>query len=252
MKRKMCLDLGETRIGIAFSDLSCVIANGYETYHSSKNRVKDIQYILELYKQKECDALVLGLPLNMDGSEGERAAHARSFGVAVQKQCPDIEIIFQDERWSTVSAEKSLIEGGMRRDKRKEVVDKVAATLILQAYLDKFNKKGEKKMENKPIDYMEEEEIITFVDEDGTEVEYILLAEIDYGEKQYAVLQPAELPEGMEEDEVVICEIILNDDEEEEMVFVEDDEIADAIVDEYNRILESIEEEEEEEAEDEE
>ena len=77
--RKMALDYGEVRIGIAFSDLLNIIANGYETY-TRRNEESDIEYLCKLAKEKEVDTIILGLPVNMDGTEGERALATRTFG----------------------------------------------------------------------------------------------------------------------------------------------------------------------------
>ena len=137
--RKMALDVGDARVGIAFSDPLCIIAGDGETYRVTKDRKKDMTYFADYAKRKECDLIVVGLPVNMDGTEGPRAEKTRAF-VEELSQYTDIPIVFQDERWTTVSAEKMLIESGVRREKRKEVVDMVAAKIILQSYLDRINK----------------------------------------------------------------------------------------------------------------
>ena len=137
--RKLALDIGTVRIGIASSDPMGIIASGYETYVRSGNIEKDMTYIAELAENKCCDTIVLGLPLNMDGSEGDKVKEIKEFA-EVLKNYTAIKIDFQDERWSTVSAEKMLIESSVRREKRKKVIDKVAATIILQTYLDKINR----------------------------------------------------------------------------------------------------------------
>ncbi|MBQ3047558.1 MAG: Holliday junction resolvase RuvX [Clostridia bacterium] len=136
--RKMALDYGEVRIGIAFSDLLNIIANGYETYTRRDEEV-DIKYICNLAKEREVDTIVLGLPMNMDGTEGERAIATREFGSKLEK-ASGLTIKYLDERLTSVSAERLLIEADMRREKRKQVIDKVSATIILQNYLDMFSK----------------------------------------------------------------------------------------------------------------
>jgi len=136
--RKMALDYGEVRIGIAFSDLLNIIANGYETY-TRHGEDTDIKYICNLAKEKEVDTIILGLPMNMDGSEGERAAATRAFGDKLA-DASGLTIKYLDERLTSVSAERLLIEADMRREKRKQVIDKVSATIILQNYLDMFSK----------------------------------------------------------------------------------------------------------------
>lgn len=136
--RKMALDIGTVRIGIATSDPMGIIASGYETYTRSGDIDFDLEYLANLAKRKECDTIVIGLPLNMDGTEGEKVREIRFFAEKLTEYFP-LKIDFQDERWSTVSAEKMLIESSVRRDKRKKVIDKVAATIILQTYLDRMH-----------------------------------------------------------------------------------------------------------------
>ena len=132
------MDVGDARIGIAFSDPLGIFAGEGETYKVTKNKDADLKYFAEYAKKKQCDCIVVGLPLNMDGTEGDRAIKTRAFVEELSKYT-SLPIVFQDERWSTVSAEKMLIESGVRREKRKEVVDLVAAKIILQSYLDKIN-----------------------------------------------------------------------------------------------------------------
>ena len=136
--RKIALDVGTVRIGIATSDPMGIIASGYETFVRTKNLESNLKSIADLACQKQADTFVIGLPLNMDGTEGEKVTEIRAFAEELSK-FTDLKIVFQDERLSTVSAEKALIESGMRREKRKKVIDKVAATIILQSYLDRIH-----------------------------------------------------------------------------------------------------------------
>ncbi len=136
------LDIGTVRIGIASSDIMEIIASAYETYRRSKNLDTDVKYIADLISKLGVGEVVIGLPLKLDGSEGQSVQMAREFGEKL-KELANVPIVFQDERLSTVSAERMLIEAGMRREKRKDKIDSVAATIILQTYLDKKSlKKG--------------------------------------------------------------------------------------------------------------
>lgn len=135
--RKIALDVGTVRIGIATSDPMGIIASGYETFIRSKDEEGDLKKIASIAEEKQADTFVIGLPLNMDGTEGEKVFEIREFAEKLSHYT-DKKIVFQDERLSTVSAEKVLIESGMRREKRKQVVDKVAATIILQSYLNRI------------------------------------------------------------------------------------------------------------------
>ena len=136
MKRKIALDVGNVRIGVAVSDLLGITANPRETYVRKKGDTNaDISYFCEYAKREEADAFVLGLPKNMDGTEGDRAVVTRQFGDMLQ-EASGLPVLYQDERLTTVSAERMLIDADVRREKRKKVIDKVAATIILQSYLD--------------------------------------------------------------------------------------------------------------------
>ena len=131
--RILALDVGDRRIGIALSDETQLIA----TPHSVYTRVgwgPDVKHIQRLFTENNAVLVVCGLPKNMDGSEGFQAEKVKSFAQQLIKAGLPLE--FQDERLSTVSAHQALIEGGMQRDERKGTVDKVAAAVILQAYLD--------------------------------------------------------------------------------------------------------------------
>ena len=136
--RIMGLDYGDVRIGIALSDLSQTIASGIET-RKCKGLDADIAYISSLAKQNAVSLFVIGLPLNMDGTEGTRAEKTRAFGEALKSES-NLDVVYQDERLTSVEAEEMLISAGVRREKRKELIDKVAATLILESYLN--NKHG--------------------------------------------------------------------------------------------------------------
>ena len=131
--RILALDVGDKRIGIAVSDETRLIA----TPHSVYTRVgwgPDVKYIRNLCDSLSANLVVCGLPKNMDGSVGFQAEKVRAFAGKLAEGGLTVE--FQDERLSTVSAHQALIEGGMRREERKGTVDKVAAAVILQQYLD--------------------------------------------------------------------------------------------------------------------
>ena len=137
--KTMALDLGERRIGIALSDLMGIIASGLETYER-KNINQDCEYISKLITKHGVKEVVVGLPKNMDGTSGERVDKTYAF-CEVLKTYTNAKIVFYDERLTTVAAEKLLISADVSRQKRKTVIDKLAATIILQDYLN-FNQRG--------------------------------------------------------------------------------------------------------------
>ena len=135
--RKMGLDYGDRRIGIAFSDLLGVIASAYDVY-KNVDQDSSIKYLTKLAKEKEVDEIIIGLPLNMQGEENERTLVTREFGKKLS-DFSGISVVYEDERLTSVEADEILKEAGMNWEKRKELVDKVSAELILQSYLN--NKK---------------------------------------------------------------------------------------------------------------
>lgn len=135
----LCLDIGMVRIGIAKSDELEIIASPLEVYKRTNSINNDAKYIAKLVAEKNIGKIVVGLPLKMDGSEGTSVEMVNEF-IEKLKKFTEVPIVLQDERFSTVSATNILLEGNVRRDKRKGVVDKIAATIILQSFLDKKSK----------------------------------------------------------------------------------------------------------------
>ena len=138
------LDLGTKTIGVAVSDPDRRLATGVETI-SRKNFTTDAARVLALAAERSVAGFVLGLPVNMDGTEGPRAQSTRAFARNFSK-LTELPIAFWDERLSTVAVERGLIAADMRRDRRKEVIDQHAAMFILQGALDRLaNIKNEPK-----------------------------------------------------------------------------------------------------------
>ena len=136
--RILAVDLGDARIGLAISDILGITANPLETY-KRKGDIRDAEYIAKIANDRQCQRIILGLPLNMDGTEGVRVEKTYAFAEELKK-FTSVEIDFEDERLSTVEVESVLIEAGMRREKRKDVIDKLAATIILRRYMDRVLK----------------------------------------------------------------------------------------------------------------
>lgn len=132
----MGLDLGTKTIGIAMSDTRLKIATARETLKRQKFTL-DAEYLIAMAKQEDVFAYVLGLPLNMDGSEGPRAQATRAF-VRNMSKLTQVPFILWDERLSTVAAEEAMLEADLSRKKRAERIDAVAAAIILQGALDRL------------------------------------------------------------------------------------------------------------------
>ncbi len=135
MLRILAFDIGEKRIGVAVSDPLGITAQGIETYHRTEDLERDVDHLIKLANGYKPVKLVFGLPRNMDGSYGFQAQITREFADLVLAKW-DGDHAFQDERLTTASARRVLIEADMSREKRKQVIDKVAAVVILQGYLD--------------------------------------------------------------------------------------------------------------------
>ena len=132
--RILGLDIGSKTIGVAVSDELCLIAQGVTTL-KRKGLDHDISELRKLIEEREVEKIVIGLPKNMNNTLGPAAEMVLSFIEELNKHSA-IPVITWDERLSTVAAEKALLEADMSRKKRKQVIDKVAAQLILQGYLD--------------------------------------------------------------------------------------------------------------------
>lgn len=137
-RRKMGIDYGDKRIGIAFSDLLCVISTAYDIIKND-DKQKTLEVLANLAKEREVDEIIIGLPLNMQGEENERTQVTREFGEKL-KNLTNLEVKYEDERLSSVEAEEILKEAGLGWEERKKLIDKFAAQVILQSYLDN-NKK---------------------------------------------------------------------------------------------------------------
>jgi putative holliday junction resolvase len=136
-ERLMGLDLGTKMIGIALSDVTRQIATPFETIRRTKFNA-DAARLLNLAAREMVAGIILGLPVNMDGSEGPRAQSTRAFARNFAKLSP-LPVIFWDERLSTAAVERMLIEANRSRGRRGEIVDKLAAAYILQSALDRLS-----------------------------------------------------------------------------------------------------------------
>lgn len=135
--RIMGLDFGSKTVGVAISDPLLITAQGIEIVRrKEENKLRQtLARIEELILAYEVTEIVLGLPKHMNDSEGDRVALTREFAEKLERRT-GLPVAFWDERLTTVSADKAMMEAGIRREHRKEHVDRIAATLILQGYLD--------------------------------------------------------------------------------------------------------------------
>ena len=133
--RIMGLDVGDKTIGVAVSDLMGLTAQGVKTI-KRVGKKKDIEALKEIIKERQVNKIVSGLPKNMNGTLGPQGEKVIKFCELLEEET-GIKIEYWDERLSTVAAERTLIQGYVRRENRKGVIDMVAAVIILQGYLDR-------------------------------------------------------------------------------------------------------------------
>lgn len=134
MMRVLGLDVGDVRIGIAVSDPTALVASAYKTLVRT-SKWKDVEEVRSIIEDLKVDRVVVGLPKNMNNSIGPQGKKVQKFVNALKHNYP-LDLVYVDERLTTVSAERILIEADVSRKNRKKVVDQVAATYILQQYLD--------------------------------------------------------------------------------------------------------------------
>ncbi|WP_105300482.1 Holliday junction resolvase RuvX [Anaerococcus marasmi] len=135
MSRIMGLDVGNKTIGVALSDPMFLLANALETIKRKKASL-DIERIKELVEENDVNLIVVGLPKNMNNTIGPQAMRVISFVDLLKKQV-DVEVVYEDERMTTIQSEAVLMDMEVRRENRKKYIDKIAATFILQTYLDR-------------------------------------------------------------------------------------------------------------------
>jgi len=137
LKKILGIDPGRSRTGVAISDLTHSLSSPLTVIHE-KNNERLVEKIAEIVAKENIELIVMGLPKNMDGTEGDSAKNSRALGTAIVAKT-NLEVIFQDERGSTISANAALDLTGKKN--RKKIIDAVAATIILQEYLDSKKQK---------------------------------------------------------------------------------------------------------------
>lgn len=137
--RYLGLDLGSRTLGIAISDITGTIASSYKVIRHQEEYDRLLDEVEEIVKEKNISKIVLGFPKNMNNTIGPKGELSLEFKEKLEARL-DIEVFLQDERLTTKQAEDVLITNNTRRDKRKKVIDKLAATIILQSFLDKEKK----------------------------------------------------------------------------------------------------------------
>ncbi|MHB1610702.1 MAG: Holliday junction resolvase RuvX [Sulfobacillus sp.] len=246
-ERIMGLDVGDKWIGVALSDELGILASAKPTLRRTKMS-EDVRTLALLAEEWNVSEIVVGLPLNMNASVGPQAERTMAL-VNRLREAVACRVATWDERLSTRQAERLLIEQDVRREKRKKLVDGVAAALILESYLNSraHSRREETHMADNDKDLMgtmgeEDDEIITLTDEDGNEHEFVVVDVIEVESQEYAILLPIDA-EDDEEAEAVILRLEKDADGDDILVDIEAEEEWEKVAQAYEDLLEDESEE---------
>ena len=191
-------DIGDKRIGVAFSDPFGEYAVPSDTYFRTGNFSADVEAVASIARSHGASRIICGLPLHEDGSESEQSKKTRRFAEALAKQSA-LPVVLEDERYSTRAARGDLAALGVsaKRDKKKKRIDSHAAAYILDNYL--LQKRSEI-MKEETNNYEEEDNIVELVDEEGKTYRYEHLMTFEYQNEWYCAMTPAEPAQESEED----------------------------------------------------
>ena len=242
-ERILALDIGDRRIGVAVSDPMRTIASPL-TMVPRIGYGPDTKKILAILAEQDTMEVVVGLPLNMDGSQGFQARKVLDFCHQLEKM--GVTVYHQDERLTTVTAEEALLEANMRRQDRKNNVDKVAAAVILRQWLDEQSTPVQAEVRGASMEH-EELDLIELVDEEGNVEQFEHLATLEHEGKSFVLVTPY-LEDEDEEDEdgleVLVLRIEEDEDGEDTYVPEEDEAVAEAVFNKFEAELEALGEDE--------
>lgn len=237
-ERIICLDIGDARIGVAVSDATRLIATPIDTIY----RVgwgPDTKKVAALCQQYETTQVLAGWPLNMDGTAGFQSEKVKNFCAQLEKA--GLTVYYQDERLTTVTATNALIEGNMHRAERKHNVDKVAAAVILQQWLDTRRNQQQTQQMQQEENKMDENIIELIDDETGESVQFLHLATLMHEDREYIAVTDAEVDD--EECGVLFMEIVTEDGEDSYSP-VEDEALQEALFQQFVAMMDEDDDEE--------
>lgn len=228
------VDFGLKRVGLAVCDSMHILATPLEPIATKSMRIS-IDRVADVAKSQNVGGIVVGLPLNLDGTESVQSGRARAFARNLEKVTGLMVELF-DERLTTVEADELLREAGVKKaSDRAKLVDSMAAKVILQSYIDN-NKQTESNMQDnneKDVEVFDDEEVITLTDDAGNPVDFYEVACIEYKGEFYALMQPVEPMEGLGEDEALIFKVREEDEENDVFEPVYDESVMEAVFNEY-------------------
>lgn len=235
-KRVIAFDIGDKRIGVAVSDPFNEYAMPCETYFRTRSFMKDVEAIANIAKERGVGTIVCGMPVNFDGTESIQTVKTREFIQALQQKT-DLPIELEDERFTTMQARETQIMGGVKRDDRKKTVDSIAASYILESYLNRIKTKREEVTMSKEMDkvdevYEEEDRIFELEADDGTVERLYHVATIEYRSEMYCCFQKAE-PESEEEEDEVIIFRLEGEGDDAMLLPLEDEQLLDEVFAEF-------------------
>ncbi|MBE7078989.1 MAG: Holliday junction resolvase RuvX [Clostridiales bacterium] len=235
-KRAIAFDIGSKRIGVAISDPFNEYAMPCETYVRTRNFDADVAAVAKIAQDRGVGVIVCGIPFNFDGTESIQTVKTREF-IERLREKTDLPVELEDERFTTLQARETQIQGGIKREDRKKTIDSIAASYILESYLAREkmkNKKTEESTMSKEMEevYEEEDRIFEVEAEDGSIEKLYHIATIEYRGDMYCVFQKAE-PESEEEEDEVIIFALQGEGDDAVLMPIEDGHLLDEVFAEF-------------------
>ncbi|MBR7186034.1 MAG: Holliday junction resolvase RuvX [Clostridia bacterium] len=236
-------DIGDRRIGVAFSDPFASYAMPSETYFRTGNFREDVEQIVAIAKERGATVIVCGLPLNADGTESVQSEKTRRFAAALEERA-GVPVVLEDERFTTREArgDLNLLGISTKKDKKKKSVDSLAAAYILESYLAKRSVN----MKEENSNYEAEDNIVELTDEEGNTYSYEHLMTFEFKGEWYVALAQVQAEDYDEEegDEVAIFHLV-GEENDEQLETIEDENLLSAVFAEFCAQYEDEGEEEE-------
>ncbi len=247
-KRVIAFDIGDKRIGVAISDPFNEYAMPCETYFRVGKFETDVAAVAKIATERGVGVIVCGMPVNFDGTDSIQTEKTKRFIEALQK-ATNLPIELEDERFTTMQARETQIAGGIKRENRKKTIDSIAASYILESYLQRIKKQKQNveeiTMNNEKEElYNEDDRIFELEADDGSIERLYHIATIEYDGAMYCCFQKAEPETEEEEDEVVIFGLE-GEGDDALLVPIEDEKVLDEVFAEFCRQYEEFENEEE-------
>ena len=245
VKEIVAFDIGDKRIGVAFSDPFGEYAMPSDTYFRTGNFSEDVRAVARIAAERGAKLIVCGLPINADGTPSVQTERTERFVSALMQETT-IPVVFEDERYTTREARRDLVQMGIsaKKDKKKKNIDSLAAAYILEGYLSKIKKGENVMMKEERNDYDEENNIVELVDEEGNTLRYEHLMTFEYRGGWYCAFTPEEAPEAEgdeDEGEEVAIFRLTGEEDDEHLEIIEDEHLLDEVFAEFCNLYEDSE-----------